>query len=65
MIEGGDRSFFYPNMQEGKHWFRNDVGAGFRVYVKSVVLPLLGIDFAYGIEGEAFATYFQLGIVDF
>lgn len=64
VLDGGDRSFFYPNMERGAHWFRNDVGAGFRLYVKSVVLPLLGIDFAYGIEGERFQTYFQLGLVD-
>lgn len=60
-----DRSFLYPDGVDGKHWFRNDVGAGFRVYVKSVVLPLLGIDVAYGIEGESFEMYFQLGLVDF
>ena len=65
VIDGGDRTFFYPNMERGKHWFRNDIGAGFRLYVKSIVLPLLGIDFAYGIEGEAVAVYFQLGLVDF
>lgn len=65
VTEGGDRAFIYPNMADGKHWFRNDVGAGFRVYVKSVVLPLLGIDFAYGLEGEELQMYFQLGIVDF
>jgi outer membrane protein insertion porin family len=60
-----DRDFLYPGGPDDKHWFRNDVGAGFRVYVKSVVLPLLGVDFAYGIEGEAFQMYFQLGLVDF
>ncbi len=65
VLDGGDRSFFYPSMERGTSWFRNDVGAGFRVYVKSVVLPLLGIDFAYGIEGEAPSIYFQLGLVDF
>jgi outer membrane protein assembly factor BamA len=65
VLDGGDRTYFYPNMERGTSWFRNDVGAGFRIYVKSVVRPLLGIDFAYGIEGEAFSTYFQLGLVDF
>jgi outer membrane protein assembly factor BamA len=65
VLDGGDRSFFYPNMAEGTHWFRNDVGAGFRLYVKSVVLPLLGIDLAYGIEARSPQLYFQLGLVDF
>ena len=65
VIDGGDRTYFYPNMERGTNWFRNDVGAGFRLYVKSVVLPLLGIDFAYGVEAEDFQMYFQLGLVDF
>ncbi len=65
VLDGGNRSFFYPNMAEGAHWFRTDVGAGVRLYVKSVVLPLLGIDFAYGIEAEHLQMYFQLGLVDF
>src|SRR4029077_2823086 len=33
-------------------FFRNDVGGGLRVYVKNVVLPLLGLDFGYGLEGK-------------
>jgi outer membrane protein assembly factor BamA len=65
VLAGGDRSFFYPNQAEGTSWFRNDVGAGFRIYVKNVVLPLLGIDFGYGIENESLQMYFQLGLVDF
>ena len=60
-----DRVFVYPYEVDGAHWFRNDVGAGFRLYVKSVVLPLLGIDVAYGIEAEDYKIYFQLGLVDF
>lgn len=61
---GGDRLYF-PEMARGTHWWRNDVGAGFRVYVKSVVLPLLGLDIAYGIEARAPQLYFQIGLVDF
>ena len=34
----------------GTSWFRSDVGAGLRVYVSTIVLPLLGFDVAYGIE---------------
>jgi outer membrane protein assembly factor BamA len=65
VLDGGDRSFFYPNMEDGAHWFRNDVGAGLRIYVKKVVLPLFGFDVAYGIEGEAARFVLQLGLVDF
>ena len=65
VLEGGNRAFLYPTMEPGAHWVRNDIGAGFRIYVKNIVLPLLGVDFAYGLEGEAFQMYFQLGLVDF
>jgi outer membrane protein assembly factor BamA len=46
-------------------WFRNAVGGGFRVYVKSVVLPLLGFDVGYGLESHAPEIYFELGLTDF
>lgn len=61
---GGDRDFL-PGLGDGANWLRNDVGAGIRIYVKSVVLPLLGLDVAYGLEGKSTEVYFQLGIVDF
>ena len=56
---------YLPTQRDNAYWFRNDVGAGFRVYVKRVVLPLLGFDIAYGIEGKAPEIYFQLGLTDF
>jgi outer membrane protein assembly factor BamA len=51
--------------QLGRTFFRNDVGVGVRAYVKAVVLPLLGIDFGYGIEGHSPEIYFELGLTDF
>jgi outer membrane protein insertion porin family len=56
---------YLPNQPEGTSWLRNDVGAGLRVYVKSVVLPLLGFDIAYGIEGHSPEIYFEVGLTDF
>ncbi len=56
---------YLPEEPNGSHWFRNDVGAGFRVYVSSIVLPLLGLDVAYGIEGHSPEVYFELGLTDF
>jgi outer membrane protein assembly factor BamA len=44
---------------------RSDVGAGFRVYVKSIVLPLLGFDWAWGIEGRGGEITFEVGLTDF
>ena len=46
-------------------FLRDDVGVGFRVYVKNVVLPLLGVDFGYGLEGHSPELYFELGLTDF
>ena len=59
------RNYQYPYEVDGAHWFRNDVGAGFRLYVKNVVLPLLGVDFAYGVEARDYKIAFALGLVDF
>ncbi|HSK00244.1 MAG TPA: BamA/TamA family outer membrane protein [Kofleriaceae bacterium] len=60
---GGDRD--YLPTQLGTSFRRNDVGAGLRIYVGAVVLPLLGLDLAYGIEARAPEVYFQLGLTDF
>jgi len=56
---------YLPNQHDGASYVRNDVGVGFRVYVKAIVLPLLGFDLAYGIEGKAPEIYFQVGLTDF
>jgi outer membrane protein assembly factor BamA len=61
--QGDDRDYL-PTQLEGSFW-RNDVGAGLRIYVGAVVLPLLGLDFAYGIEGRSTEVYFELGLTDF
>ncbi len=59
-----DRDYL-PTQAEGAHWWRNDVGVGFRVYVSSIVLPLLGLDLGYGIEGHSPEIYFEVGLTDF
>jgi outer membrane protein insertion porin family len=56
---------YLPNQTHGTHWVRTDVGAGLRVYVKSVVLPLLGFDVARGLEGKHTEVYFEVGLTDF
>ncbi len=60
---GGDRVYLPDQLDRG--FFRNDIGAGLRVYVKAVVLPLLGLDFGYGIEGHSPEIYFEVGLTDF
>ena len=55
----------YLPYQLNRSFFRNDIGAGFRVYVKAVVLPLLGLDYGYGLESRGHEIYFELGLTDF
>lgn len=41
--------------------FLQGIGTGLRLYVKAVVIPLLGVDVAYGFESNAVRFYFYLG----
>ena len=43
---------------------RNGVGAGFRVYIKSIVLPLVGVDVGYGVEANDYHVYLAVGLVE-
>lgn len=61
---GGDR-FYFDTQRNGSSIWRNDVGVGIRLYVGAIVLPLLGLDLAYGIEGKSPEVYFELGLTDF
>lgn len=56
---------YLPSEANGLDYTRSDVGAGFRVYVGSVVLPLLGLDLGYGLEGHHPEIYFEVGLTDF
>ena len=56
---------YLPTQAPGTHWMRSDVGAGFRVYVKSIVLPLLGFDVGYGLDSHSPEVYFEIGLTDF
>ena len=71
--DGGYSKFVNPRPSDrnylpgqlGPGVWRDDVGMGFRVYVKAVVLPLLGFDIAYGLEARNPEFVFELGITDF
>ena len=58
-----DRDFLPEQLGAG--YTRNDVGGGLRVYLNNIVLPLLGLDFGYGIEGHSPEIYFEVGLTDF
>jgi hypothetical protein len=60
----GERRYLVTQARGIDRW-RNDVGLGLRVYIKAIVLPLLGLDVGYGIEGRSPAVYFEVGLTDF
>jgi outer membrane protein assembly factor BamA len=59
-----DRDYL-PTQMRGNSWVRNNAGGGLRVYLNNIVLPLLGLDFGYGIEGRSPEVYFEVGLTDF
>lgn len=61
---GGDR-IYLASQGVGIDRWRSDIGLGLRIYVKSIVLPLLGLDVGYGLESRAPQLYFEVGITDF
>ena len=56
---------YLATQADGMDRWRNDVGAGLRIYVKNIVLPLLGLDVGYGIEGRSPKIYFAVGLTNF
>jgi outer membrane protein insertion porin family len=58
-----DRAYL-PN-QLGAGYVRSDAGAGLRIYLNNIVLPLLGLDLGYGLEGHSPEIYFEVGLTDF
>jgi outer membrane protein assembly factor BamA len=44
--------------------FKNSVGVGTRLYIRQIVLPLLGLDLGYGLEGGGVEVYRAIGLTD-
>jgi outer membrane protein insertion porin family len=42
--------------------FKNSVGVGTRLYLQQIVIPLLGVDFGYGLEARDFQLYLAIGL---
>jgi outer membrane protein assembly factor BamA len=62
-----DRNYL-PNSsftnQSGFAPFKNSIGLGTRFYLREVVIPLLGLDFGYGLEAKDFQIYLAIGLTD-
>jgi len=54
---------FLPDTPSGvvRDSWHNGLGGGVRLYLKGVILPLVGVDLAYGIESRAFQYYITIG----
>lgn len=61
---GGNRNYLPGHGELGLTPFKNSVGAGIRLYVRQIVLPLLGFDFGYGLESGSIETYLAIGLTD-
>jgi outer membrane protein assembly factor BamA len=56
---------YLPDSQvRGFAGFKNSVGVGTRFYLRQIVLPLLGLDFGYGLEARDFQVYLAIGLTD-
>lgn len=44
--------------------FKNSVGVGTRLYLRQIVLPLLGLDIGYGLESRDVQVYLAIGLTD-
>jgi outer membrane protein assembly factor BamA len=60
-----DRRYLPGAEQRGLGPFRTSIGAGTRIYLRQIVLPLLGLDFGYAPESGSYALYFAVGLTDF
>ena len=63
-----DERTYLPNAQRSAGTtlapFKNSVGVGTRLYLRQIVLPLLGLDFGYGLEARDFQIYLAIGLTD-
>jgi outer membrane protein assembly factor BamA len=60
---GGGFRAYLPDTPSGvvRDSWVNGIGGGVRMYLKGVVLPLVGVDIAHGFEAGGFQVYLALG----
>jgi outer membrane protein assembly factor BamA len=58
------RDYLPKSKVRGLDGFKNSVGVGTRFYLRQIVLPLLGLDFGYGLEARDFQIYLAIGLTD-
>ena len=60
----GVRDYLPNATNHGLAPLKNSVGLGTRLYLRQVVLPLLGLDFGYGVERGDLEMYIAIGLTD-
>ena len=63
--ENDTRNYLPGHEKRGLAPFKNTVGVGTRLYIRQIVLPLLGLDIGYGLERNAYEIYFAIGLTGF
>jgi outer membrane protein insertion porin family len=59
-----DRNYLDGQTEVNPHSLRLGMGGGFRIYVRSIVLPLLGVDWGYAPQANAYHVYFAVGLTE-
>ena len=63
-----DERNYLPESDTWRHHIfaplKNSVGVGTRFYLRSIVLPLLGLDVGYGLEAGDIQVYLAIGLTD-
>ncbi|MFT3694605.1 MAG: BamA/TamA family outer membrane protein [Kofleriaceae bacterium] len=59
-----ERNYLPNSKVRGLAGFKNSVGVGTRLFLRQIVLPLLGLDFGYGLEARDLQIYLAIGLTD-
>ena len=59
-----ERNYLPGSGTKGLAPFKNSVGVGTRLYLRQIVLPLLGLDVGYGLEARDVQVYLAIGLTD-
>src|SRR5450432_4666340 len=59
-----ERNYLPNSAGRGLAPFKNSIGVGTRLFLRQIVLPLLGLDFGYGLEAHQLEIYLAIGLTD-
>jgi len=62
--DNAERNYLPNSEARGLKPFKNSVGVGTRLFLRQIVLPLLGLDFGYGLEARDLQIYLAIGLTD-